>query len=176
MKVLDLQCGQRHSFEGWFGSEEDFQSQLARGLVECPMCSDKVVVKMPSAPRLNFGGHTPPSAVTEAASSPSQSSTEVTASEATPSSELTTTGDQPDLNSPSLEQQAAFIKAVRHVLANTEDVGNKFANHARAMHYGDAEPRSIRGQATQREAVELIEEGIDVMALPMPAALKETLQ
>ena len=44
------------------------------------------------------------------------------------------------------------------------------------MHYGDAEPRSIRGQATQREAVELIEEGIDVMALPMPAALKETLQ
>ena len=53
MKVLDLQCGLRHSFEGWFGSEEAFQSQLARGLVECPMCADKAVVKMPSAPRLN---------------------------------------------------------------------------------------------------------------------------
>lgn len=77
---------------------------------------------------------------------------------------------------PSPEQQAAFIKAVRHVLANTDDVGDRFADQARAMHYGDAEPRSIRGQATQREAVELIEEGIDVMALPMPAALKETLQ
>ena len=69
-----------------------------------------------------------------------------------------------------------FIKAVRHVLANTEDVGNRFAHHARAMHYGDTEPRSIRGQATAREAADLAEEGIDVMALPMPAALKETLQ
>ena len=77
---------------------------------------------------------------------------------------------------PSLQQQAAFLNAVRHVLANTEDVGDRFANQARAMHYGDVEPRSIRGQATQREATELIEEGIDVMALPMPAALKETLQ
>ncbi|MGB4115053.1 MAG: DUF1178 family protein [Polaromonas sp.] len=176
MKVLDLQCGQRHSFEGWFGSEEDFQSQLVRGLVECPMCADKAVVKMPSAPRLNFGGHTPPSSPAETASSSSKSGTEVAVSDASPSTELTTTADQPVQSSPSPEQQAAFLNAVRHVLANTEDVGDKFANQARAMHYGDAEPRSIRGQATQREAVELIEEGIDVMALPMPAALKETLQ
>ena len=77
---------------------------------------------------------------------------------------------------PGVEQQAAFLNAIRHVLANTEDVGERFANQARAMHYGDAEPRSIRGQATQREAMELVDEGIDVMALPMPAALKETLQ
>jgi hypothetical protein len=176
MKVLDLQCGQQHSFEGWFGSEEDFQSQLTRGLVACPMCPDKAVVKMPSAPRLNFGGHAPPTATTEAASPASTSGAAALVSEAAPSTELTTTADQAVQNSPSPEQQAAFLNAVRHVLANTEDVGDKFANHARAMHYGDAEPRSIRGQATQREAVELIEEGIDVMALPMPAALKETLQ
>ena len=78
--------------------------------------------------------------------------------------------------SPSSEQQAAFLNAVRHVLATTEDVGDRFANQARAMHYGDVEPRSIRGQATPREALELADEGIDVMALPMPAALKETLQ
>ncbi len=77
---------------------------------------------------------------------------------------------------PSLELQAAFLKALRHVIAHSEDVGERFADQARAMHYGDAEPRSIRGQATPREASELIEEGIDVMALPMPAALKETLQ
>jgi hypothetical protein len=176
MKVLDLQCGQRHSFEGWFGSEDDFQSQLARGLVECPMCADKAVVKMPSAPRLNFGGHTPPDTSRDTASSTSTAATAVAASDAAPSTELTTTADQPAQNAPSLDQQAAFLNAVRHVLANTEDVGDKFANQARAMHYGDAEPRSIRGQATQREAVELIEEGIDVMALPMPPALKETLQ
>ena len=176
MKVLDLQCGQQHSFEGWFGSEEDFQSQLARGLVECPMCADKAVVKMPSAPRLNFGGHAPPSAVPEPTKTTSHSSSAVAASDAEPSTGLTTTADQTAQSPPSLDQQAAFLNAVRHVLANTEDVGDRFANQARAMHYGDAEPRSIRGQTTQREAIELIEEGIDVMALPIPAALKETLQ
>ena len=69
-------------------------------------------------------------------------------------------------DTPSLEQQASFIKAVRHVLANTEGVGDRFTDQARAPHYGDTEPRSIRGQATQREAIELIEEGIDVMPLP----------
>ena len=176
MKVLDLQCGQRHSFEGWFGSEEDFQSQLALGLVECPLCEDKAVVKMPSAPRLNFGGHTPPGTAAESTISPSPSSTATAASDAGVSTELTTTPDKPMQSVPSPEQQAAFLNAVRHVIANTEDVGDRFANQARAMHYGDVEPRSIRGQTTQREAIELIEEGIDVMALPMPAALKETLQ
>ena len=94
----------------------------------------------------------------------------------TESTGLTATADHAGQSAPSPEQQAAFLKAVRHVLANTEDVGNRFATQARAMHYGDAEPRSIRGQATQQEAVELLEEGIDVMALPLPAALKETLQ
>jgi hypothetical protein len=176
VKVLNLQCGQQHSFEGWFGSEEDFQLQLARGLVECPMCADKAILKMPSAPRLNFGGHTPPSAAAEAAGTSSLSGKTADALDATPSTELTAAANHVAPNTPSVDQQAAFLNAVRHVLANTEDVGNKFANHARAMHYGDAEPRSIRGQATQREAVELIEEGIDVMALPMPPALKETLQ
>ena len=175
MKVLNLQCGQRHSFEGWFGSEDDFQSQLQRGLVECPMCSDKAVVKMPSAPRLNFGGHAPPSEMPEQSSPPPASST-AAGSDAEPSTSLTTVTESPTQSSPSPEQQAAFLNAVRQVLATTEDVGDRFANQARAMHYGDAEPRSIRGQATQREAVELIEEGIDVMALPMTAALKETLQ
>ena len=72
--------------------------------------------------------------------------------------------------------QAAFLKALRQVLDNTEDVGERFADQARAMHYGDAEHRNIRGQASTREVVELLEEGIDVMPLPMLPALKETLQ
>lgn len=169
MKVLNLQCSQRHSFEGWFGSEDDFQSQLARGLVECPMCADKTIVKMPSAPRLNFGGHRAP---VESASQPS----EPIAADTPEDKNLVTVAEAPVQAGPTPEQQAAFFKALRHVVANTEDVGDRFANQARAMHYGDVEPRSIRGQATRREASELIEEGIDVMALPMPAALKETLQ
>jgi hypothetical protein len=178
MKVLNLQCGQQHSFEGWFGSENDFQTQLQRGLVECPMCADKAVVKMPSAPRLNFGGHTAPntSLAPAQASSSAPSGQAAAVSDSQLPATLNTGPDQLVQSGPSPEQQAAFLNAVRHVLANTEDVGNRFANQARAMHYGDAEPRSIRGQATRREAVELIEEGIDVMALPVPAALKGTLQ
>lgn len=178
MKVLSLQCDHQHSFEGWFGSEDDFQSQLARGLVECPMCASKAIVKMPSAPRLNFGGHREPIESLPAASEPVPTSVTASgsgsdAASGTPSvPALAVSGEA----SPTHEQQSAFFKALRHVVANTEDVGDRFANQARAMHYGDIEPRSIRGQATQREAAELIDEGINVMALPMPAALKETLQ
>src|SRR3972149_9305980 len=59
MKVLDLQCSSRHTFEGWFGSEDDFQDQRGRGLVEGPDCGDTGVTKMLSAPRLNLGASEP---------------------------------------------------------------------------------------------------------------------
>ena len=59
MKVLNLQCSQTHGFEGWFGSEDDFQSQRVRGLVACPMCGDAQIVKLPSARRLNLGASQP---------------------------------------------------------------------------------------------------------------------
>jgi hypothetical protein len=164
MKVLNLQCSQQHAFEGWFGSEDDFQSQLTRGLVSCPLCADPAIQKMPSAPRLNFG------AAADAGTS-STSSREVAvpaAPASSPAHELVAAGNKAG--------QAAFLTALRHVLANTEDVGQRFADEARAMHYGDAEQRSIRGQASRAEAIELIEEGIEVMPLPLPAAVKETLQ
>lgn len=142
------------------------------GLVECPMCADKAIVKMLSAPRLNFGGHRepiPPAQFTDKPSALSEIQTQ-------PGTPLAPAAKASDIAGSSLEHQAAFLKALRHVIAHTEDVGDRFADQARAMHYGDAEPRSIRGQATPREATELIEEGIDVMSLQMPAALKETLQ
>ena len=165
MKVLNLQCSHQHSFEGWFGSEDDYQSQLARGLVECPICSDNSVHKMPSAPRLNLGVHqAPPHQVLMPTEPPRQTSAPAAAP-----SETAQAGT-------SQFEQAAFLRALRHVVANTEDVGDQFADQARAMHYGDAEARSIRGQASAREAVELLQEGIDVMPLLLPAALKETLQ
>lgn len=72
--------------------------------------------------------------------------------------------------------QGDWLKMVRQVMANTEDVGSHFAVVARQMHYGEADERSIRGQTSREEAVALLEEGITVMPLPMPAALKETLQ
>ncbi len=171
MKVLDLQCSHQHAFEGWFGSEDDFQAQLARGLVECPLCADNAICKMPSAPRLNLGalsgpGHEPSRAL-------SKTPEEMPRSASVAASAETGMGVHQG-GSPAA--QAAFLKALRHVVAHTENVGDRFAAEARAMHYGDAEARSIRGQASPQEAVELMDEGIDVMPLPMPAALKETLQ
>jgi hypothetical protein len=72
--------------------------------------------------------------------------------------------------------QAAMLHMVRHVMANTEDVGPQFAEEARKMHYGEKEERSIRGQATREETEALIEEGIDVVPLPLPEHLKGPLQ
>ena len=65
---------------------------------------------------------------------------------------------------------------VRHVVANTQDVGDSFPEEARKMHYGEVEPRNIRGQATPQETEALIDEGIAVMPLPLPDAVKEPLQ
>jgi hypothetical protein len=144
MKVLDLQCSAHHQFEGWFASEEDFQGQLGRGLVECPMCGDKAVEKKLSAPRLNFGAAAP--------------------------------GKQEVMTAPDARLQAAWLKMVRHVMANTEDVGERFAEEARKIHYGETEERGIRGQATPEQTQALLEEGVEVLPLPIPAALKGPVQ
>jgi hypothetical protein len=72
--------------------------------------------------------------------------------------------------------QAALLKMVRHVVANTEDVGASFPEEARKMHYGETEHRNIRGQASPQETEALLDEGISVLPLPMPESLKETLQ
>lgn len=179
MKVLNLQCSHQHSFEGWFASEDDFQSQLSRGLVECPMCADSGIQKLPSAPRLNLGGHPAPSAESQQGIQPARLNAAAAVPALVPQHNAAATGLDSATGiqvGSSPAEQAAFFKALRHVLANTEDVGDSFANEARAMHYGDAETRSIRGQTSLREAIGLLEEGIEVMPLPMPAALKETLQ
>ena len=166
MKVLSLQCSQTHSFEGWFGSEEDYQSQRARGLVSCPLCGDAEVTKLPSAPRLNLG-----------AVEPVKSSVHLSAAAGEPGVAV---GGQvtPSAAVPVAVQhmQAALLNAVKLVLANTEDVGAQFADEARKMHYGETKERGIRGQATREEAESLLEEGIEVMNLPIPESLKGPLQ
>lgn len=77
---------------------------------------------------------------------------------------------------PAPNPQAQWLKAVRHVLATTEDVGRRFADEARRIHYGEVPERGIRGQATPAERESLQEEGIEVMPLPLPAALEGPLQ
>jgi len=171
MKVLNLRCSRLHSFEGWFGSEDDFQDQSRRGLIQCPMCADSSIQKMPSAPRLNLGGHPLPvpgePGAEGTAISPHAVTREMSRFEPV-------AGARPP--APSLADQAAFLKALRQVVSATEDMGEQFAEEARRMHYGEVEARGIRGQASVREAVELLEEGIEVVPLPMLAALKQTLQ
>jgi len=177
MKVLDLKCAHQHVFEGWFASEDDFQSQLARGLVECPLCADVNISKQLSAPRLNLGA-APPKTLPSPAS---PSAAAAGGSGAPTSAELVPAPAVPTDVSPQDRQalrdmQGDWLKMVRQVMANTEDVGSHFAEVARQMHYGEADERSIRGQTSREEAVALLEEGISVLPLPMPASLKETLQ
>ncbi len=72
--------------------------------------------------------------------------------------------------------QKAWLKMVRHVMANTEDVGERFAEEARRIHHGESEERGIRGQASREETQALLEEGIGVLPLPIPKALKGPVQ
>jgi hypothetical protein len=166
MKVFDLLCKHGHSFEGWFGSEADYLSQVERGLLECPLCATKAVQRRPSAPRLNLSG-----ARAEPAAAPATPA----ARPAAAASAASVTTSAPT----SAERQAAeamWLQAVRHVMVNTEDVGAHFAEEARRMHYGETEHRNIRGQATREQTQELGEEGIEVFSLPVPEALKGPVQ
>jgi hypothetical protein len=179
MKVLNLQCASMHTFEGWFGSEEDYQSQRERGLVACPMCANTEVRKLPSAPRLNLGAAEPrPSKSTPPEEPASAAGTLVTSASApvAPNAEaLTSSLAQVHPEAAEMVQEA-WMKMVKHVIANTEDVGQNFAEEARKMHYGESEERNIRGQASVEETKDLLDEGIEVMPLTVPDALKGGLQ
>ena len=184
MKVLNLQCASMHNFEGWFGSEEDYQSQRERGLVACPLCANTQVRKMPSAPRLNLGAIEPRNSKPEIETQ--EASANAGAGTAAPLPHLPALTTQvAEAAAASLAQvhpetvqmvQEAWMKMVKHVIANTEDVGQNFAEEARKMHYGESKERNIRGQASMEETQDLLEEGIEVMPLPVPDALKGGLQ
>ena len=185
MKVLDLQCAQQHVFEGWFDSENDYQSQLTRGLLTCPMCGDASVSKKLSAPRLNLstarGDRDSTGVATQEVTENNGSVTSASAptpatGAASADAAVTWPSLQEVANLEPAQLQAALLTMVRHVVANTEDVGDSFPEEARKMHYGETEARNIRGHATPEEAEELIDEGIAVMPLPLTDALKEPLQ
>ena len=146
MKVLNLRCSNDHRFEGWFASDDDFQSQGERGLVTCPMCNDTSILRLPSAPRLNVSKQR-----------------EVVAAESVPAPMQA-------------QMQAHWLRAVRHMMKNTEDVGDRFPEEARRIHYGESEERGIRGRASPEDANALREEGIEVVAVALPEPLKGPLQ
>ena len=151
MKVLNLCCPQQHRFEGWFGSEDEFDRQLAGSEIACPLCGDTKATRLPSAPHIAVGRQLASERGRDVVASSPPASTEVTL-------------------------QSQWLRAVRRVMSSTEDVGDRFPEEARRIHYGEVEERGIRGRASREDADALREEGIEVMALPIPDALKGTVQ
>ena len=166
MKVLNLCCSQGHGFEGWFASEEDYGAQLDKGLISCPLCADTGITRRPTAPRLNLSGAREPRMAPAATREQRPGAPAASSPVASPHTEP----------SPEGVLQAAWMQAVRHVLAHTEDVGARFPEEARRMHYGEIEARGIRGQATPEQRESLLEEGIEIATLPVPRGLEGPLQ
>ncbi|MGL5115905.1 MAG: DUF1178 family protein [Beijerinckiaceae bacterium] len=132
-----LRCDSGHEFESWFNSAASYDEQLRRGFVECPFCGTVKVGKQIMAPALR---------------------STMTREEAPGTMTLP--------SEPDAKLRAMIRELHAHVRANSEDVGTRFAEEARAIHDGDAEERSIRGQATREEAKALQEDGIGVLPLP----------
>ena len=159
MIVFDLSCGQGHRFEGWFGSSDDFASQKTRGLLSCPQCGDGAVEKAPMAPAVPRKGNQ-----RSEASVPAMSA-------AVPM--------QPMSNAPvPHEVQQALAKlaeAQARALKDSKWVGSRFAEDARAMHYGEIDPAPIHGEASVEDAKRLLDEGVEIAPLPFPVAPPKAL-
>jgi hypothetical protein len=137
-----LACEQAHEFESWFPSSEAFETQRKRGFVTCPYCDSARVEKQVMAPSVARKDKLP---------------------------DAPAPGPQPVAVLSDREQEIrAALRALRdHVMKNAENVGKGFVEEARKMHYGEAEERSIYGEADLAEARALLEEGIDVLPLPV---------
>jgi len=147
MIVFDLSCTSGHVFEAWFGSSDDYESQQARGLVACPMCGTKDVAKAVMAPNVGPKGN-------QLASAPTGS--------------VALRGGTPPAPAEMKAMLAALAKAQAELLSQSEHVGRRFADEARAMHLGETPERAIHGQATAEEARALVEDGVPVAPLPLP--------
>lgn len=137
-----LACDSGHGFDSWFRSSEDFEQQDGRGLVTCPLCGSSRVAKQIMAPQVARTDH------------------ERSAGDPAPSGDVALINPE----ARQLRQKIAELRA--QILASSEDVGEKFADEARKMHYGDAEERSIYGKATSEDAKALVDEGISVLPIP----------
>lgn len=144
-----LRCERGHEFESWFQSSSAYDSQHKRGLIACPICESTKVDKAIMAPRIVGKGKKKSEPQPEAApADAAQTSTMVM--------------------SPQERELVTKLRELRdHVLRNADNVGKKFPDEARKMHYGDIEHRAIYGEATPEEARELIDEGVEVAPLPV---------
>jgi hypothetical protein len=144
MIVYELGCAHGHRFEGWFASGDDFARQNEAHLVRCPVCDDATIAVVPSA---KFRVARQGAAVADApATEPAETSM--------PGPEAVA-GLSPEI-----------VRKLREIVRNTENVGRRFPEEARRIHYEEVPPRPIRGQASPDEAESLREEGIEFASLP----------
>ena len=197
MIKYQLICDNAHSFEGWFQNAGAYDDQQASGDIACPVCDTSLVKKAlmtpslaspkmrkaptPLAPPIDdgintdipvptaetgkpaMGSATPPSGMSAAVKSPAQLSAR--------SSEKMPERMPERMPEKVAEQMAEMMSELRQlqrkIRSECRDVGNDFAEEARKMHYGEAEPEGIYGHATAKERAELDDEGIDIVELPL---------
>ena len=149
-----LICDRKHEFESWFADSAAFDKQAKRKLVACPVCDSVKVEKAIMAPRVAAKkGRVPIEMPAPAADAPATA-----ASASAPVAMI----------SPIEQEFRAKLKELREQLVkNSDNVGEKFPEEARKMHYGETEHRSIYGVASPDEAKELLEEGIECHPLPV---------
>ena len=143
MIVFDLKCLEGHVFEAWFASSGAYEEQRDRRLIQCPVCGAEEVEKAIMAPRVGAKGN-------QAASGPAEMVSSDPAAVKT--------------------MLASMAEAQKQMLENSDFVGDRFADEARAIHLGEAANRSIHGRATREETESLREDGISVAPLPFPVA------
>jgi hypothetical protein len=154
-----LQCERRHEFEIWFKNSADYDSQSKRGLVTCPACGSTKVEKALMTPSLGAGTKKRKAAAAPEAAPP-------VPAPSTPAGGETKTPVA--MVSPQEREFRAKLRELRdHLTKNAENVGGKFPEEARKMHYGEIEHRSIYGVASPDEAKDLAEEGIEFHPLPI---------
>jgi hypothetical protein len=150
----NLRCERGHAFESWFQSSSAYESQEKRQLVNCPACGSAKVERAIMAPQIvSKKGR---ESVEPAPAPAPAASTDVAAPTSTP------------LMMAQERELRAKLKELRdHIVKNADNVGERFPNEARKMHYGDIEHRPIYGEASPDEARSLIEEGVEVSPLPV---------
>jgi hypothetical protein len=151
----DLRCDKGHAFESWFQASNAYDSQRKRKLIACPRCGSTSIEKAIMAPRLSRGRK----------ADPQESAPPAVAPVETPA--VVSDQSTPLLMTQERELRAKLKELRDHVTKNADNVGDKFPDEARKMHYGDIEHRPIYGEATPDEARALIDEGVEVSPLPI---------
>jgi hypothetical protein len=160
-----LRCERGHAFESWFQSSSAYESQEKRKLVSCPACGSTKVERAIMAPQIvTRKGRDKAAVPADATNAPA---TEAAQESAQASAQGSAQASTPLLMAQERELRAKLKELRDHIVKNADNVGEKFPNEARKMHYGDIEHRPIYGEASPAEARALIEEGVEVSPLPV---------